>query len=386
MTNKIGVIGGGPTGLIFSLLNKDSNVTIFLLEARSIFARKNDKRALALSNSSRYILEKINVWDDLQKNIIPIKSIHTSQKGTFGRSKLNAEEFNLSALGYIVSYGELMSILEEKIAIQKNVEISYDTKVIKVLGEGINQEVVFNKNEKQASYRYNLLVLSDGGQSTIDGLKIKKTENFFQDSAIVSQVITDKPHKNIAFERFTTSGPIALLPSHNGTFSLVWTAKNDTIKALMELNEINFLQSLQEQFGERAGLFESCGERKTFPLSQTYITDIDNNNIVAISNAAQTMHPVGGQGLNTGLRDALTLASMIQGNDMEISTENLISNYLQSRKAETDGMLKITEGLATFFANDLILVNRFRGLALTILDCSPVLKQKFVKKMSYGKY
>ena len=71
---------------------------------------------------------------------------------------------------------------------------------------------------------------------------------------------------------------------------------------------------------------------------------------------------------------------------MEISTENLISNYLQSRKAETDGMLKITEGLATFFANDLILVNRFRGLALTILDCSPVLKQKFVKKMSYGKY
>jgi 2-octaprenyl-6-methoxyphenol hydroxylase len=104
MTKKIVIIGAGPTGLIFSLLSSASNHSITLVEVRAAFERKNDKRALALSASSRYILEKIGIWKDIEEKIIPIKAIHTSQKGTFGRSKLNADEFNTEALGYIVAY------------------------------------------------------------------------------------------------------------------------------------------------------------------------------------------------------------------------------------------------------------------------------------------
>ena len=207
MTNRIVVIGAGPTGLIFSLLNATSNAFITLLESRPPHDRNSDMRALALSNSSRYILEKINIWEYLKKDIIPIKSIHTSQKGTFGRTRLNAEEFNEEALGYIVLYGDLMKALEEKIKKQKNLEVIYSASAQKINDEKIeSQEVIVNQSKKLISHSYNLLVLADGGQSKIEGLDLKRNEKLLDHSAIVTLVRLNSPHQNIAFERFTPSG------------------------------------------------------------------------------------------------------------------------------------------------------------------------------------
>jgi 2-octaprenyl-6-methoxyphenol hydroxylase len=386
MTNRIVVIGAGPTGLIFSLLNATSNAFITLLESRPPHDRNSDMRALALSNSSRYILEKINIWEYLKKDIIPIKSIHTSQKGTFGRTRLNAEEFNEEALGYIVLYGDLMKALEEKIKKQKNLEVIYSASAQKINDEKIeSQEVIVNQNKKLISHSYNLLVLADGGQSKIEGLDLKRNEKLLDHSAIVTLVRLNSPHQNIAFERFTPSGPIALLPNHEGNYSLVWTGPNDKIKKLMALDDESFINSLQNEFGERAGLFKSCQDRIIFPLVQSSVSKIKNKKIVAIGNAAQTMHPVAGQGLNTGLRDALKLSGLIINEGKGSLTEKLVGDYLSSRLAETKSMLKITEGLTTVFSNDFIGVNRLRGLALSILDCTPLLKKRFVRKMSYGK-
>ena len=137
---------------------------------------------------------------------------------------------------------------------------------------------------------------------------------------------SDKPHKNIAFERFTSSGPIALLPNHKGDYSLVWTGPKDKINELAALNKNSFLKALQEEFGERAGQFESCEKRVSFPLVQSSIVTIHNKNVVAIGNAAQIMHPVAGQGLNTGLRDALSLSELIIDNGAIQFSERLIKN------------------------------------------------------------
>jgi len=386
MTKRIVIIGAGPAGLIFSLLSSASNNSISLVESRAAFERKNDKRALALSASSRYILEKIDIWNDIEDKIIPIKSIHTSQKGTFGRSKLSADEFNTEALGYIVAYGDLIVALEEKIRMQKKITLFYETKVEKI--DDITddkQKIICHQASKLLTLDFNLLVLADGGHSRIDGLSIAREEKIIDHLAIVTQVYSDKPHKNIAFERFTSTGPIALLPNHQGAYSLVWTGPKDKINDLVALDKKCFLKALQEEFGERVGQFESCEKRVSFSLVQLSIVTIHNKNVVAIGNAAQIMHPVAGQGLNTGLRDALSLSELIINNETIQSSDELIKNYLESRKVETESMLKITEGLTTLFTNDFIGINKLRGLALTILDCTPILKKKFVQKMSYGK-
>ena len=386
MNKQIVIIGAGPAGLIFSLLSSTSNNSISLVESRQAFERKNDKRALALSASSRYILEKIDIWNNIEDKIIPIKSIHTSQKGTFGRSKLRADEFNTEALGYIIAYGDLIVALEEKVRIQNKIKLFYEAKVEKI--DDITddkQKIICHQANKLLTLDCNLLVLADGGHSRIDGLNIAKEEKVINHLAIVTQVHSDKPHKNIAFERFTSSGPIALLPNHKGAYSLVWTGPKDKINNLVALDKKIFLKALQEEFGERAGQFKSCEKRISFSLVQSSIVTIHNKNVVAIGNAAQIMHPVAGQGLNTGLRDALSLSDLIISNEAIQSSDELIKSYLESRREETESMLKITEGLTTLFTNDFIGINRLRGLALAILDCTPILKKKFVQKMSYGK-
>ena len=386
MTQKIEILGAGPTGLILSLLSAASNHSISLVEGRAAFERKNDKRALALSASSRYILEKIGIWEEIEEKIIPIKSIHTSQKGTFGRSKLNADEFNTEALGYIVAYGDLMVVLEKKIRAHKKITLYYETKVKKI--DEItdhNQNIICHQNDKLLTLDSNLLVLADGGHSRIDGLSLEREEKIIDHLAIVTQVQSDKPHKNVAFERFTSSGPIALLPNHQGAYSLVWTGPKDKINDLIALDQKSFLNALQEEFGERVGQFNACEQRISFTLIQSSIVTVHNKNVVAVGNAAQIMHPVAGQGLNTGLRDALTLSDQIINNEEKQSSDELVKIYIKLRKVETESMLKITEGLTTLFTNDFIGINRIRGLALTILDCTPILKKKFVQKMSYGK-
>ena len=177
----------------------------------------------------------------------------------------------------------------------------------------------------------------------------------------------------------------ALLPNHQGAYSLVWTGPKDKINDLIALDQKRFLKALQEEFGERVGKFKACEQRISFALIQSSIVTVHNKNVVAVGNAAQIMHPVAGQGLNTGLRDALTLSEQIINNEGKQSSGELIKNYIKLRKVETESMLKITESLTTLFTNNFIGINRIRGLALTILDCTPILKKKFVQKMSYGK-
>ena len=377
------IIGGGPVGLVFAILNHASKVKIQIFESKNRGATNQDNKALALSNGSRLILEEIGIWDRLDKNITKIEKIHTSQVGSFGRTLLDAEEFNEESLGYIISYGDLMAVLQEEIECISNIMTFYETKVTKCINEKAILNLSLETNNKIKKLKSEFVILADGAAEDIEGLELNKKIKHFDHTAIVTKVLTEIPHRNIAYERFTSNGPIALLPNRNDKFSLVWTGPRKFIEKLEQLNQESFLSQLHESFGDRVGSFLECEKRISFDLKQTYV-EVMHSNIVALGNASQTMHPVAGQGLNTGLRDAYKLNQSLIGGSKIKSLEALLDEYKHSRAGERKKILNFTEMLVKSFSNDLVGLKKVRGYALSLLDITRPIKQSFVRKMSYG--
>ena len=377
------IIGGGPVGLVFAILNHASKVKIQIFESKNRGATNQDNKALALSNGSRLILEEIGIWDRLDKNITKIEKIHTSQVGSFGRTLLDAGEFNEESLGYIISYGDLMAVLQEEIECISNIMTFYETKVTKCIDEKAILNLSLETNNKIKNLKSEFVILADGAAEDIEGLELNKKIKHFDHTAIVTKVLTEIPHRNIAYERFTSNGPSALLPNRNDKFSLVWTGPRKFIEKLEQLNQESFLSQLHESFGDRVGSFLECEKRISFDLKQTYV-EVMHSNIVALGNASQTMHPVAGQGLNTGLRDAYKLNQSLIGGSKIKSLEALLDEYKHSRAGERKKILNFTEMLVKSFSNDLVGLKKVRGYALSLLDITRPIKQSFVRKMSYG--
>jgi len=384
MNNSIVIVGGGPVGIIFALLNKAKISKILLLESNSEIKTHHDKRALALSNGTKFILEKIDVWKDLEGMLTPIKKIHTSQKGTFGRSLMEAEDYDKEALGYIISYGDLISVLQKKMSNSENINALYQSELLSFNNSNKKQSLTYKYKSKEKSLNCDLLVLADGGGKEINGIAIERANKSFEHSALVTHIETDIPHSNIAYERFTNMGPMALLPNLHGQYSLVWTGPSDRIKKINQLDDFMFLKELQTHFGDRIGTFKICEKRIIFPLKQSSITKHPKENIAIIGNSAQIMHPVAGQGLNTGVRDALVLYDCMK-NDNNLETKLMLNEFNLLRKKETKNILRFTDSLVMLFSNNFVGINKLRGLALSLLDLAPPIKKKFVKKMSYGK-
>ena len=377
------IIGGGPVGLVFAILNHASKVKIQIFESKNRGATNQDNKALALSNGSRLILEEIGIWDRLDKNITKIEKIHTSQVGSFGRTLLDAGEFNEESLGYIISYGDLMAVLQEEIECISNIMTFYETKVTRCIDEKAILNLSLETNNKIKNLKSEFVILADGAAEDIEGLELNKKIKHFDHTAIVTKVLTEIPHRNIAYERFTSNGPIALLPNRNDKFSLVWTGPRKFIEKLEQFNQESFLSQLHESFGDRVGSFLECEKRISFDLKQTYV-EVMHSNIVALGNASQTMHPVAGQGLNTGLRDAYKLNQSLIGGSKIKSLEALLDEYKHSRAGERKKILNFTEMLVKSFSNDLVGLKKVRGYALSLLDITRPIKQSFVRKMSYG--
>ncbi len=377
------IIGGGPVGLIFAILNHANKGKIQIFESKIRGSSNQDNKALALSNGSRLILEEIGIWDRLEKDTTKIEKIHTSQVGSFGRTLLDAGEFNEESLGYIVSYGHLMAVLQQEIECISNVKTFYETKVTKCMGEKAMLNLSLETNNKIKNLKSEFVILADGAAEKIEGLELNKKIKHFDHTAIVTKVLTEMPHRNIAYERFTSNGPIALLPNKDDKFSLVWTGPSKFIEKLEKLNQESFLSQLHESFGDRVGSFLECDKRISFGLKQTFV-EVMHSNIVALGNASQTMHPVAGQGLNTGLRDAYKLNQSLIDHSKIKNLEALLDEYKHSRASERKKILNFTEMLVKSFSNDLVGLKKIRGYALSLLDIARPIKQSFVKKMSYG--
>lgn len=376
------IVGGGPVGLVLALSMQQQGLPVKVLEARRQGASHQDKRALALSYGSKIILDKLGVWSAIESKATAINTIHVSQRGSLGRTKLNAAEHSLPALGYVVSYGALMQALETTSGGQ---EIMYETPVNAIKQGDDFAEVDFTVAGADAAFLSPLVVVAEGGRSlNIPG--IERDTKVYGHDALVSKVTCERAHDNVAYERFTTSGPMALLPNGKRYFSLVWTGEKASIDYLLSLGNQAFLDELHIAFGDRVGRFLSVQKRLSFPLVKSQLAVSSTPHLVVIGNSAQTMHPVAGQGFNVGLRDADALVKqLVSCEASEWGSQTMLSAYATTRKRDTKGGLLFTDFLVNTFSNDVIGLSSLRSTGLGLLDVIKPAKDLLVNKMSYGK-
>jgi 2-octaprenyl-6-methoxyphenol hydroxylase len=384
MSEGIVIIGGGPVGTTLALALAQKGVKTILLEARAKGGAYPDGRALALSYGTKLILERLGVWDKILSKVTPINTIHISQKGSLGRSILKAHQHHLPSLGYVVSYGVLSAALDEVLLKQTNIQILYEAEVTSVTPQADAIQITYQTQGEVLQLTAELAVLADGGRSIneIAGL-IREVKEYGHD-ALVAKVVTELLHHNIAYERFTPQGPMALLPNGD-EFSLVWTGKAEEIQSLLDLDDATFLAQLHHHFGDRVGQFKKVSKRMTFPLRLATLKPAYLPHLAIIGNAAQTMHPVAGQGFNMGIRDACELAEQVANTTAEIGSEEMLKAYAEARAKDTQRGLMFTDFLVNIFSNELIGLNALRAKGLSLLDMIKPIKHFVVNKMSYGK-
>ena len=383
MSKKVIIVGGGPVGSVLALALQQQGIEFTMLEARAKGASHKDTRALALSYGSRIILEKLGVWDAVSAKATAINTIHISQRGGLGRTKLNAAEHNQEAMGYVLPYGAITQALD---AALDTSQILYEAEATEIKPNEPFAEVTFNQNGKLQTLQSALLVVADGGRSLGDIAGIKKETKEYGHDALVSKVTAELPHNNIAYERFTPQGPMALLPNGETGFSLVWTGEKASIDELLQLDDATFLNQLYAAFGDRVGKFLSIEKRMSFPLKLSTLKPSTAPHLAIIGNAAQTMHPVAGQGFNVGLRDARTLADLIvESPATALGAAPMLAAYSKLRRRDTRGGIVFTDLLVNVFSNDTIGLSALRGAGLGALELLKPVKNMLVSKMSFGK-
>jgi 2-octaprenyl-6-methoxyphenol hydroxylase len=356
-----------------------------MLETRAKGSAYQDQRALALSYGSRRILEQLGVWQKLDSKVTPINKIHISQRGSIGRSLLKAEDHDLPALGYVMSYGVLTQALDEKLAEFSGARVIYEAEAKHIEPAIENASVTFNHQSQVQRMASKLVVLADGGRSLGDIPGMVRETKVYGHDALVSKVQCELSHDNVAYERFTPMGPLALLPNGERDFSLVWTGNQAQVAEIMHLDDATFLSRLHEHFGDRVGRFVGVEKRLTFPLKLSYLNPVTAPHLVVIGNAAQTMHPVAGQGFNVGLRDAYELANTIADTKpADWGEASMLEVYQKGRKNDTKRGLMFTDFLVNLFSNDVAGISGMRGFGLGLFDLLGPIKSRVVNKMSFG--
>jgi len=378
------IAGGGPVGatLALALTQGAHSLAVTVLEAQAEFAARRDARTLALSHGSRLILERVGIWHKLG-SATPITRIHISQRGNFGRALLSAEEAGMPALGYVIAYTELQTALHEAL-LSCGARYLRGAQVSEVIPGAATAQVRFMHEGVEQTARARLSVLADGGRGLKHIPGIVRSHRDYHQSAVVCQVSTEFPHRNLAYERFTADGPAALLPSGDH-YALVWTATPVRAQSLLALSDADFLVQLHAHFGDRQGRFLSATPRTSFPLGLSRSQPVTREHLALIGNAAQVLHPVAGQGFNMGLRDAWELAqATLACAPQTIGDAAMLRGYAAGRRVDTQGGIFFTDLLVRGFSNRIPGLRQARGLALSALDALPPVKSFVVRRMIFG--
>ncbi len=376
----IAIIGGGPVGTALALALRESGLNIMVFEARKPEEQNADPRALAISYGSRLLLDKLGVWKQIEQ-VSPIKTIHVSQKDTHGLTLLHAAEMKVPALGYVLPYPALQTSLY--LSLQRTKVAYLEGASVSSLTSGTaGATLVYQHEGREHHLETSLAVVADGGK-LLETSRPSKVSEYGQ-SAVIAHITCAMPQTDTAFERFTAQGPVALLPYKEG-YEIVWTGSHTQAKEMLKWDDEIFLSELHQHFGDAVGAFLTVGKRSSFPLRLKRAPDTTLPHTVLIGNAAQTLHPVAGQGFNMGIRDAWELARIIlRAEPAELGMAKMLTHYRIARCVDRNAGIGFTDGLVRIFSNDLPLLKSGRGWAISALDRLQFAKKYVAKRMMFG--
>ena len=333
---------------------------------------------LALSHGSRQTFEWLGVWPKIASSATPIDIIHVSQQGGFGRTRITAREQGVPALGYVAAAASIAAALDDAL---DAAGIAYrDNARIEAVNASAEQAWLRSADGAQSAAR--LVVYAEGAIGGARDDAGTETRDYSQ-HAVICNVTVATPHQHVAYERFTPQGPVALLPfGAPCDFALVYTCPPADAAKFAALPDAEFLAALQTHFGSRMR-FTAATTRHVFPLGLRYRKSPVGTRSVWLGNAAQTLHPVAGQGFNLALRDIRALAHTLADSD-DPGAPELLARYAAARRLDRNGVIGFTDTVVRLFSNDTPLLREGRGAALLTLDLLPPLRGFVARRMMYG--
>lgn len=391
------IVGGGIVGALQALLLARKGWSVLLIESAAVApaAEPLQQRSVALSHRSVELLEAEGLW--VGEGSCSIREIHVSDRGHFGSARITARDLNADALGYVVANHTLEKHLRSKVLAEANIEFLQPATatLIENSDTGVELRVATEPAGEQCVH-CQVLIAADGTHSGIrQSLGVQLNQHHYEQVALVANVACQFDHRHIAYERFTDSGPLALLPLAPHCMAMVFTARDSDEAKLRDMPDAEFLRLLQQRFGGKLGRFSALGARAVFPLSLSESESQTVGSCVLIGNSARTLHPVAGQGLNLALRDVFALTRALipvatsaaaRPDTDQRSIAAALADFQQTRRPDQRNTVRRTDLLARVFSDGGVplsgllpapLRGSLRGAGLLLLDGLAPLRKRF---------
>jgi 2-octaprenyl-6-methoxyphenol hydroxylase len=383
----VAIVGGGMVGASLGLALAGTDRRVLLVEAVAVDSGAQpsfDDRTTALGNGAQRILETLGVWDAINLRAAAIREIHVSDAGHFGFARLLAAEHELPAFGYTVGNRHIGTCLWTALKQSRQIDLCSPARVTQVMLEPERAQLrIQDQATGERLIEAKLIVAADGANSLVkQAAGIASQSDSYDSVALASNVKTDCPARGIAFERFSRSGPLAVLPLHDGAYTVVWTLAPDMAQAMKQCDGAQFCSELQRSFGWRVGRFEQVGQRSSYPLALVRAEASIGVRVALIGNAAQALHPVAAQGFNLGLRDAAVLAELVTSQP-DPGTPDMLNQFAARRSSDRAGMIAFTDRLVRLFTTQRGAAVFARNLGLLLFDASPQAKRA-LSRISWG--
>jgi len=378
----IAIVGSGLVGSSLACALFSSSYRIALIDSQPLVDIKLkvdelDGRSIALALSSKKMFSALGLWDSLQEHATAIKKIHISDQGHFGATRLDSARYEVESFGYLVSADHLIHTLNKHVDTLDNVTRLQPYQVSAI--ENNSDHVILKQNDGEA-IQATLLIAADGANSFIrKALGIKAEEKQYQQNAVVGSIECEQAHNHTAYERFTQDGPLAMLPREGNRCGFIWMNPTEVAENNLKLSDDVFIEKLQQAFGFRLGHIKAVSKRFSYPLSLLMSEQRVSKRVVLIGNAAQTLHPIAGQGLNLALRDIAELVELLNKNDL-YSVDEKLNAYADKRQPDIDKTIRFTDRLNLLFNANYPVLAQSRGLGLAMLGAIPMLEERIVKQ------